>query len=103
MEKMAIPEARFLHVHMNLVGPLPVEGGLRLTIHLGGQVRFCMPAHITSDRFTQFTCSTWRICCKQQGIQHHNTTAFHPQANGIVERFPRQLKDDLHARGASTT
>jgi hypothetical protein len=30
------------------------------------------------------------------------TTAYHPQANGLVERAHRQLKDALRARGAST-
>jgi hypothetical protein len=28
------------------------------------------------------------------------TTAYHPQANGLVERSHRQLKDSLRARGA---
>jgi hypothetical protein len=28
------------------------------------------------------------------------TTAYHPQANGLVERAHRQLKDSLHARQA---
>jgi hypothetical protein len=30
------------------------------------------------------------------------TTAYHPQANGLVERAHRQLKDALRARGAGT-
>jgi hypothetical protein len=32
------------------------------------------------------------------GIQHSMTTAYHPQANGMVERAHRQLKDALRAR-----
>ena len=32
------------------------------------------------------------------GAQLHHTTAYHPQANGIVERFHRQLKAALKAR-----
>ena len=65
--------------------------------------RFGMPAHITSDRGSQFTSSMWRAWCEQQGDTASTTTAFHPQANGMVERFHRQLKDALRARGASTT
>jgi transposase InsO family protein len=33
---------------------------------------------------------------------HKLTTAFHPQANGAVERFHRRLKDSLRARLASS-
>jgi len=31
-------------------------------------------------------------------MQHITTTAYHPQSNGMVERFHRQLKDALRAR-----
>ena len=32
------------------------------------------------------------------GIRHHQTTAYHPQSNGMIERTHRQLKDALRAR-----
>ena len=32
------------------------------------------------------------------GIKQPHTTAYHPQANGMVERLHRQLKDSLKAR-----
>ena len=35
------------------------------------------------------------------GIEHSPTTAYHPQANGLVERFHRQLKDSMRARLAT--
>ena len=44
--------------------------------------------------------AAWRSMCTQLGITHITTTAFHPQSNGLVERFHRQLKDALQARGA---
>ena len=32
------------------------------------------------------------------GTKHHRTTAYHPQANGLVERFHRHLKSALRTR-----
>ena len=29
------------------------------------------------------------------GIKLHNTTAYHPQANGIVERFQKHMTESL--------
>jgi hypothetical protein len=37
---------------------------------------------------------------QQLGIKHNLTTAFHPQANGMVECVHRQIKDALRAREA---
>ena len=37
--------------------------------------------------------------CSKLGIQHITTTAYHPQSNGMVERFHLQLKQSLQARG----
>ena len=36
--------------------------------------------------------------CKVLGMQHITTTAYHPQSNGMVERFHCQFKDALRAR-----
>jgi len=52
--------------------------------------RFGVPAVITSDSI-----------CSLLNIKHKTTTAFHPQSNGMVERFHRQLKNSLCARLAS--
>jgi hypothetical protein len=35
------------------------------------------------------------------GIKHVITSAFHPQSNGILERFHRRLKDAIRARVAT--
>ena len=32
------------------------------------------------------------------GVQLHRTTAYHPQSNGLVERFHRTMKTSLKAR-----
>ena len=56
---------------------------------------------ITTDRGTQFTSGTWGDWCKKQGVQNITTTAYHPQANGMVERIHRTLKAALCARGGA--
>ena len=60
--------------------------------------RFGVPATITTDQGTQFTGSTWQCMCKALGSKHVRTTAYHPQSNGMLERFHRQLKTALRAR-----
>ena len=40
-----------------------------------------------TDRRVQFTLAVWSISCQRVGIQHNLTTAYHPQANGMIERF----------------
>jgi len=128
VQQMPIPARRFSHIHLDLVGPLPrsKEGyNHLLTVvdrssrwleafpleststesiadtFVGGWVaRFGVPDHITSDRGPQFCSSLWAQLSQQLGTLHHLTTAYHPQANGMVERCHRQLKDALRARTA---
>ena len=61
------------------------------------------PAGITSDRGAHFTSSLWSSICSLLNIKHKTTTTFHPQSNGIVERFHRQLKNSLRAHLASSS
>lgn len=60
--------------------------------------QFGVPEDITSDRGPQFTSNLWTALWTLLGAQLHRTTAYHPQANGIVERLHRQLKAALKAR-----
>ncbi len=62
--------------------------------------RFGLPSTITSDRGPQFTSTLWSALCRLLDIKHSPTTAYHPQSNGLVERFHRRLKDALRARAA---
>jgi hypothetical protein len=52
------------------------------------------------QRGPQFTSALWAALCRLLDITHIPTTAYHPQSNGLVERFHRRLKDALRARAA---
>jgi transposase InsO family protein len=43
----------------------------------------------------QFTSEVWAALCSSLGITHIQTSAYHPQSNGMVERMHRQLKAGL--------
>ena len=125
LEQFDIPNRRFDHIHVDLVGPLPPSNGFThlLTIvdrfsrwpeaiplndtttvvcaqALVSQwfAHFGIPADMTSDRGSQFTSQLWNSIAQLLGIQVHHTTAYHPQANGLVERFHSHLKASLRAR-----
>ena len=53
------------------------------------------PEKLLSDNGTEFTNQLFREVCKLYGVQQMFTTVFHPQSNGIVERFNRVLIDFL--------
>ena len=60
--------------------------------------RYGVPDHIVSDRGAQFTSHLWGELSRILGIKHQTTTSYHPQANGLIERFHRHLKGALKAR-----
>ncbi|KAK3712545.1 hypothetical protein RRG08_002874 [Elysia crispata] len=64
----------------------------------GWIARFGVPGDISSDRGSQFTSSLWTEIAARLGVKLHHTSAYHPQANGMIERFHRTLKTALKAR-----
>ncbi len=116
------PDARFDHVHIDLVGPLPSSRGCTYlltcvdrftrwpeatpiadcTVETVVQAfitswisRFGTPSTVTTDRGGQFESHLWQAFTRLLGTKHMRTTAYHPCANGLVERFHRQLKGAL--------
>ena len=55
------------------------------------------PAYMTSDRGLQFTSELWLVLSQLHGTRLHRTSAYHPQSNGLVERFHRHPKSALIA------
>ena len=69
----------------------------------GWFTRFGIPNAVTSDRGSVFTSSLWRAVATTLGLHTHSTTAYSPEANGMVERFHRTLKAALIAHCSTST
>lgn len=50
------------------------------------------PTELVSDHGRQFTSSEFECFLADRGIKHFFSAVYHPQANGLVERFNRVLK-----------
>ena len=117
-----VPRHRFLHIHVDLIGPLPLVDGFRYALTMVDRTtswsevapirdlkadttthafnstwiaRFGVPETVTADRGSQFTSDVWQQALTKLGIKPAYTTAYHPQSNGMVERFHRSLKNSL--------
>jgi hypothetical protein len=53
------------------------------------------PMKILSDRGSHFNNVMIKELMDKFGIKHHNSTPYHPQTNGQVERFNKTLKESL--------
>jgi hypothetical protein len=53
------------------------------------------PKEILTDRGTHFVNEMLNSLCNELGVKHRLSTAYHPQTNGLVERFNRTLCEAL--------
>jgi hypothetical protein len=132
-QPIPIPQWRFSHLYVDLVGPFQqysnnfnyiftiidrtskwmeaiplsemsaVACTKALTFTWISISRFRVPETITSDRGPQFTSNLWVQLCQMLNILHKQTTAYHPESTGTVERLQSRLKDAIRARAAAAT
>lgn len=58
-------------------------------------MRMGMPHVLTSDQGTEFNNEVNKELTGLMGIDHRLTTAYHPQANGLDERFNQTIQSML--------
>ena len=60
--------------------------------------RFGVPLRVVTDRGSQFESELFSELAKLVGFHRLRTNSYHPQTNGIVERFHQTLKTAIIAR-----
>lgn len=117
-EKIPVPKARFQHVHIDLISmplcqgfnycltiidrfsrwpeAIPIKDKTADTVatafYNNWVCRHGSPELITSDRGMEFEAELFDALTKLIGAKRIRTTAYHPAANGLVERSHRTLK-----------
>ena len=113
-----LPSARFEHVHIDIVvmpssegynycltcvdrftrwpEVIPIENQEAETVarafYANWIARFGTPLRVTTDQGRQFESHLFKHLNSLTGTTHIRTCAYHPSANGLVERLHRQLK-----------
>jgi len=123
IQPMSLPSAPWMQVSIDTVGPLHTtrQGNRYIICMVDYFTRYCeaqavdeqtsqtviqavykniicrhgVPQILISDRGSPYVSHVAEQMFNRLGIKRHYSTAFHPQANGAVERFNRTLKETL--------
>ncbi|GFT91430.1 retrovirus-related Pol polyprotein from transposon opus [Trichonephila clavipes] len=125
----SLPDARFSHIHIDIVGPLPSSESHHYLLTIIDRFsrwldaipipdiqakiichaifdtwisRFGCPSIMTSDQGTQMHSSMYAEFTRMVGTEKIKTTTYHPISNGIVESFHRHLKSIIKAHENDT-
>lgn len=125
--QITIPPGRFMHIHLDLVGPLPSSQSNKYILTIIDRFsrwteaiplpdmtadtvakafvtnyvsRFGVPLEMSTDQGTQFESRLISGLNSLLGTSRIRTAAYNPQANGLIERFHRQLKSAIRCVGS---
>ena len=85
-----------------MIFPTPDQKSERIACLLVEEIvpYFGVPEAVLSERGTNLLSFLMKDICQLLGIKKLNTTASHPQCNGVVERFNQTLKSMLRKQAA---
>lgn len=121
-QKISVPNQRFQHIHLDLIGPLPSCQNFRYCMtmidrfsrwlevipltEISAEIdttafythwvaRYGAPQTITTDQDPQFEAALFKALTNLIGCERIRTSAYHPASNSILERWHRTLKSAI--------
>ena len=120
-----VPDHRFTHCHLDIVGPLPPSEGFKYLLTIQDRTTrlffalpvtepsakacsqqfllhyvslFGIPSACTSDQGANFVSAMFQDMQKNLGIKINHTPIYWPQGNGLIEQSHQTLKNSLKAQ-----
>ena len=120
-----VPDTRFKHCHVDIVGPLPESGGCKYMLTIQDRTTrqltviplpepsaktcsrafllhyialYGVPSACTSDQGSNFVSALFQEMQQGLGIDIKHTPIYWPQSNGLIERSHRSLKTSIRAQ-----